>query len=338
MSEENVQTMWGVLDASDRRESRTGASNLDRAMGHMRSIRNGSAGVISTTAALVVLALVATAPAQATFPGSNGSIAFESTRDGNLEIYMMDSDGDNETRLTNNAVDDRQPAWAPNGKRIAYAHRTDDGGLDIFVVRADGSHRRRLTHNPAEDQNPAWSPGGHRIAFQSDRKGNDDILVIDDEGTHLTQLTSASRDDQDPAWNPVGLYIVFSRTLNGDNDEIFRMQPNGSHVVRLTHEAGGDIQPGFAPSGGKVAFASERDNPFDIFTMFDSGGSQNALITSGFGEFRPAWSPDGLSILFSSTQGTANSDIFQMAANGSGFPLKLTSDPAFDGGPDWAPG
>ena len=307
-------------------------------MGHTRSIRNGSAGVVSATAALVLLALVSAAPAQATFPGSNGSIAFESTRDGNVEIYVMNSDGDDETRLTNNAVDDRQPAWSPNGERIAYAHRTDNGGLDIFVMRADGSHRRRLTRNPAEDQNPAWSPGGHRIVFQSERKGNDDIFVVDDKGIHVTQLTGTSRDDQDPAWNPSNLYIVFERTLGGGNDEIFRIRPNGSQIVRLTHEAGDDIQPGFAPAGGKVAFASERDNPFDIFTMFDSGGSQNALITSGFVEGRPAWSPDGLSILFSSTQGTANFDIFQMAANGSGFPLAMTSDPAFDGGPDWAPG
>ena len=82
-------------------------------------------------------------------------IAFTTDRDGNEEIYVMDADGSNPTRLTNNSADDGQPAWSPDGSQIAFGSFRD-GNPEIYVMDADGSNQTNLTNNPASDRTPAW--------------------------------------------------------------------------------------------------------------------------------------------------------------------------------------
>ena len=86
-----------------------------------------------------------------------GKIAFVSDRDGNREIYVMNADGSNQTRVTNNPALDYAPSWSPDGTKIAFYSRRD-GNREIYVMSADGSGQTRLTNNAAEDRWPTWSP------------------------------------------------------------------------------------------------------------------------------------------------------------------------------------
>ena len=83
-------------------------------------------------------------------------IAFESNRDGNWEIYVMNADGSEQTNLTNNPAMDTFPSWSPGGKKIAF-QSFRDGNWDIYVMNADGSEQTNLTNNPASDGEPSWS-------------------------------------------------------------------------------------------------------------------------------------------------------------------------------------
>ncbi|HAL47413.1 MAG TPA: hypothetical protein DCP37_06625, partial [Dehalococcoidia bacterium] len=95
-------------------------------------------------------------------------IAFESTRDGDYEIFVMNSDGTSIRQLTHNSAVDHQPAFSPDGSRIAFTS-TRYGDRDIFSMNTDGSGVWQLTFNSAWDWSPVWSPDGSRIAFASDR-------------------------------------------------------------------------------------------------------------------------------------------------------------------------
>src|SRR6266446_9044235 len=97
----------------------------------------------------------------------NGKIAFGSTRDsGNHEIYVMNADGSNQTRITNNSAYDDQPRWSPDGTKIAFMTNRN-ANFEIYSMNADGNGLTRLTNNPAADGFPAWSPDGSKIAFVS---------------------------------------------------------------------------------------------------------------------------------------------------------------------------
>lgn len=79
---------------------------------------------------------------------------------------MVDADGSNPTRLTDNPSGDRHPSWSPDGTKIAFSSGRDDGS-GIWVMDDDGSNQTRLTNNPDLDLFPCWSPDGSGIAFQS---------------------------------------------------------------------------------------------------------------------------------------------------------------------------
>jgi TolB protein len=167
--------------------------------------------------------------------------------------------------LTDNPSIDVNPAWSPDGTRIAFVS-TRDGGFDIYVLGVEcaslpegcDSNAIQLTDHPALDGKPAWSPDGTRIAFESDRNGNRDIYLMDAEcaslpkgcGSNAIQLTDHPADDFHPAWSPDGTHIAFESERDGDPD-IYLMDAEcaslpkgcGSNVVQLTDHPANDRQP-----------------------------------------------------------------------------------------------
>jgi Periplasmic component of the Tol biopolymer transport system len=83
-------------------------------------------------------------------------IAFQSKRDGNLEIYVINLDGTGLSRLTDHPAADGRPAWSPDGQWIAF-ESDRDGKLDIYIMRADGSDVRRITSNAGKNGWPSWA-------------------------------------------------------------------------------------------------------------------------------------------------------------------------------------
>jgi len=124
-------------------------------------------------------------------------IAFDSVRDGNSEIYVVNSDGGGLRRLTRNAGPDLAPAWSPDGRRIAFS-----GFRGIHVMNADGSGQRNLMRKPTRDFAPTWSPDGRRIAFGSLRDGNAEVYVMNADGSGQRNLTRSPWNESSAAWSP----------------------------------------------------------------------------------------------------------------------------------------
>ena len=260
-------------------------------------------------------------------------IAFSNDRDGNSDIYVMNADGSDVTRLTENPGHDWGPDWSPDGQLIAF-NNDRDGNWDIYVMNPDGSGVRQLTDNPGRDWSPAWSPGGQQIAFTSDRDGNSVIYVMNADGSGVRQLTDNPGYDADPAWSPGGGQIAFSSQRDGDSD-IYVMNADGSGVTQLTNHPGYDHSPAWSPGGGQIAFNNDRDGNWDIYVMNPDGSGVRQLTDNPGRYGSPAWSPGGQQIAFTSDR-DGNSDIYVMNADGSGV-RQLTDNPGRDGTLDWSP-
>lgn len=280
------------------------------------------------------------------------SIAFASRRDGNFEIYLMNSDGSKPKNLTNNPAKDEYPSWSPDGKRIAFGSNRD-GNSEVYIMNADGSNQTRLTDNPAFDHFPSWSPDGKKIVFASERDGdgNMNIYIMNADGSNQTRLTDNPAHDVKPQWSPDGKKIAFQTTRNGKED-VYVMNSDGSNQTRLTDSPAWDGCLSWSPDGKKIAFGSNRDGNYEIYVMNADGSEQTNLTNNPSTEQAPFWSPDGKKIAFYSLRKDVldekdygkdgrgrseyNSEIYVMNADGSDL-INLTNHPAYDGYPNWSP-
>jgi dipeptidyl aminopeptidase/acylaminoacyl peptidase len=281
-----------------------------------------------------VLALAAiTARSEAAFPGEPGKISFDSTRDGNTEIYVMNADGSEQTRLTNELAIDRDAAFSPDGRRIAFvSERT--GNSEVWVMNADGSQPTQLTTNTAADFQPAFSPDGQRIAFMSDRglQGDMEIYVMDADGSGETRLTNNVSFEGQPTFSPDGQRIAFASDREG-NFEIHTMNADGSNPARLTNSAASESRPNFSPDGQRIAFRTDRDGNGEVYVMNADGTAESRLTDNPALDGEPAFSPDGQRIAFRSHR-DGQAEIYVMNADGSGQ-TNLTNDPNTARRPDW---
>jgi TolB protein len=281
--------------------------------------------------------LLTSEPAAATFPGSNGKIAFQSDDGDNSEIWVMNADGSGETRLTL-GTHDFEPSWSPDGQRIAFHSFRDADAAEIYVMNADGSSPTRLTDDPANDADVSWSPDGSLI-FQSDRSGDYELYTMASDGTDVEALTNNSSNETEASWSPDGTRIAFeSDRDDGAESEIYVMNATGGGQTRITN-GGEEYDPEWSPSGDRIVFHSERDEDGELhlFVMDPDGSDETRLTNGTWRDSSVAWSPDGTTLIFSSDR-TGNGDVYVMAPSpGETGLVKLTDTLRQEVEPDWQP-
>jgi TolB protein len=275
-------------------------------------------------------------PASATFPGSNGKIAFGAERKSSDQIGVMEADGSGRTLLTStpNASND-DPAWSADGSQIAFASR----GLRRYALpklrtmNADGTGRTlvvTLSHKWFLLGHPSWSPDGSKIVFWGFPSGlpspdefPDTIFTVNADGTGLHRLTPKSQSgsgDADPDWSPDGTTIAFSTQTN-TGAMIATMDADGSNRQLL--RAG--YSPSWSPDGSKLAFLNYRNGEFDVFVMNADGTGLNAVTNTPNNEYSPTFSPDGTKIAFSRAQ-SGQKDVWIVTVPGGVF-TRITNTP-----------
>ncbi len=173
-------------------------------------------------------------------------IAFFSNVDGNLELYIANSDGSHPTNVSNNPANDSRPDWSPAGDKLVFVSDRDEGE-NLYVLDLASGQVTRLTEGIYRDNLPKWSPDGKRILFASDRGGRKGLYTVPADGSSApVPVTARAQDDDSPAWAKGGAFILFSSQRTGDW-EIYAMRSDGSDARQLTLSKDFDRFPAWKP-------------------------------------------------------------------------------------------
>ncbi|MGI6368756.1 MAG: hypothetical protein ACOX2L_10470 [Anaerolineae bacterium] len=235
--------------------------------------------------------------------GSAGQLAFmaKATAGQNWDIYLINTDGTNRTRLTQDEGDNTGPVWSPDGERLAFVSDRD-GNREVYVMNADGSEPVNLTKHDAEDWTPTWSPDGRRLAFASFRDGNWEIYVMNADGSNQQRLTDSPGADYSPAWSPRGDAIAFVSDRTG-NLEIHLMAPDGSEVRAVTSDPATDQAPAWSHDGTQLLWESYRDGNMEIMAMNVADQEPRNLTQDHYADDHGGtFAPDGEAIAYFSNR------------------------------------
>jgi Tol biopolymer transport system component len=269
-------------------------------------------------------------------PAPAGRIVFESNRDGQLEIYRMNADGSEPTRLTDNPATDNVPSISPDGTKVAF---TSDraGTQDIWVMGIDGSNPTQLTSDAGIELQPAWSPDGTKIAYHGSSIEQFDIFVVDATGGTPLDVTNTPADEASASWSPDGTELAFMSDRDG-NEEIYRQNADGTGpATRLTDNPARDADPDWSPDGVKIAFFSDRPGSVfgSVWTIEASDGEGAVNLTNAtIFDADPSWSPDGTRIAFVRDMGGQNFHVWTALPDGT-EQVRLTNAGSRNSFPDW---
>jgi Tol biopolymer transport system component len=309
-------------------------------------------------AVLALLALPA-ATAQA-WPGLNGYLAYGSNRTGSQfsdDIYVSPLDAETPKQLTFRRADDGQPAWSPDGRRLAFK-TAQFGSNQLAVINADGTGETLLTRTfRFSEGQPAWSPDATKLLYRRTPENplvqNGDTWVLDIAGSAkdptqpVTQpVLLRTGDERYPSYSPDGTQIAFRGDLDlaepSGDEEIYVMNADGTDVRQLTSNADFDSAPSWSPDGKWILFERAPAGTFtpgteaqekDIYVMRADGTDVRRLTDSPGLDEGPEFSADGTKIAFSSAR-DGQQEIYVMDSDGAN-PRRLTDNPARDESPDW---
>ena len=221
-------------------------------------------------------------------------IAFSSGRDGQIELYTMQSDATNPVRLTHTDVIPGSAAprlfmgsWSSKNV-LAYVFTPPfETQGNLMTIPASGGTSTALTTGNQTLVGADWSPDGNRIVFTSTQVGGTShLFIINVDGSGLTQITSGSVGDGGPSWSPNGQRIAFFRGASASDIHIWVMNADGTSPLQLTTGSWSDTWPSWSPDGTQIAFASTRDGAGDIYVTNADGSNVRRITTSAI---RKTW-------------------------------------------------
>ncbi len=235
-------------------------------------------------------------------PGSDASwspdgrrLAFTMEIDGNVDVYYMDLDATNVSRLTNDDAEDSGASWSPDGSMIAF-NSNRSGSDQVWRSNVDagewGYNLTQLTedtHHNRVNNFLSWSPDGRWIAFEADRDRDDPEIYLANsvDGSNQQRLTFTRALDEVPSWSPTGAEILFSSDMHDEPQsgtyDIYIMNVDGTAQGRLTTTPGAASYPSMSADGKRIAYSyqSGEGGFMEIWIMNSDGSDPKRLLEGG---------------------------------------------------------
>ena len=241
------------------------------------------------------------------------------------EVRVADYDGYNQFIVNRSSQPIMSPAWSPDGKRLAYV--SFENKKSQLVVQDLGSGARKVVASfPGHNGAPAFSPDGSRLAFASSQDGTLNIYVMSANGGAVTQLTRGSGNNTEPSWSPDGNSILFTSDRSG-SPQVYLMSASGGSASPIGGRGSAQIS-----GDGKMLVMINGNN--NVVKQDLSTGASEILSTSFLGE-SPSISPNGIMIIYSSTQGLGK--VLQLVSADGRFKASLPGSNGQVKFPAWSP-
>ncbi len=231
-------------------------------------------------------------------------VVFMSDRDGDYELFVLDlacAGADDvpdacqagTRQITANAVEDRTPAWTPDGSAILFASDINfNGQHDLYRITPEGEDLSRLTESETRDGHPSMSPDGRYIVYQAwdpDDPETGAIMRLNVRSGLVETLFDGPDNDWSPSYRPDGQVISFLRRGEG-RAALWVMDADGGDARQVYDGPGYDWANAWSADGRLLTFTSDESGAMEVY-LVSPGGEEPRRITTGGGEY-PSWVPE----------------------------------------------
>ncbi len=252
------------------------------------------------------------------------------------ELFVMDIDGSNPRKLTQDKGLAITPSWSPSGDRIVYtSYRTRKP--ELYFISPEGGEPQRVTRLDGLEIGAEFSRSGREIVTSASMLGSPNIVLMDLRGKLLRKITSSSAIDVSPSWSPDNSKVVFCSNRGGGPQIYITSAEGGSGNARRISFTGSKYctSPSWSPNGDKIAFVC-RNKGNQIYVSDADGSNTSQLTFSGDNE-DPSWSPDGKFLVFSSDFGKRGPRNIALMPLATAQPRQISFSRSEDGQPAWSP-
>jgi TolB protein len=248
-------------------------------------------------------------------------------------LALMDQDGANVRYLTRGADLVLTPRFSPSTQEITYME-FGQGEPKVYLYNIETSQREIVGNFPGMSFSPRFSPDGQRIIMSLQQGGNSNLFVMDLRSKSTTRLTDTPAIDTSPSYAPDGSRICFESDRGG-KPQIYVMAATGGAAQRISFGDGTYSTPVWSPRGDYIAFTKQGGGQFAIGIM-KTDGSGERILTSGFHNEGPTFSPNGRVLMFFRDPG-GNSGPSLFTVDVSGRNEQRVPTPGFASDPAWSP-